>query len=90
MRRCKCINIPDGKYHDDMIIELKIGEIYFYEIYMELEDRGESNWKEIWYYRVLSGNYNFIIGGIESDFHNKFLDISEWRKQRIENLLCKN
>jgi hypothetical protein len=90
MRRCKCINIPDGNYYDDMLIKLKKGEIYFYEIYMELEDRGESNWNEIWYYKVFTLNHKFIMGGIEKDFYTKFLDLVEWRKKRIVKLLCKN
>lgn len=82
---CKCIQTDP--FYQGMLIQLELNETYQYEIYLEIEDQGEGNWAEKYYYSIFTQKDRlFIIGGLETNFNQRFMDLTDWRTNQLNQL----
>ena len=90
MHKCKCINILNDSFYDGMRYKILKNEIYQYEYSFIKEDRGYGDYVEIEYYTIYTLEGDFIITTTYNIFTYHFMDLFEWRKEKIKKLLCKS
>lgn len=90
MLKCKCIKSFENSSWDGIFFKPEKYNLYLYDYSILKEDRGHGDYAEIEYYTIYTIEGSFIITTTYEVFSNHFIDLFQWRKEKIKTILCKS